>query len=816
MNPKILASAPAWLKKSLAEKIMTETDPVKIREAQMALETIKRSEQMVGGGLTPEQAGALLQNLHRQVSDPALPPLPSMRQQPLDYAKGGSVPETRSVVRLPQKQREMNRAMNIIASQRHSPSMTSGAPTTRGLDALAKGLIGAPMIGALTASPMSGLGRSAIAKLAKMLAEGSRNPGVVGAGAGIGAATELLEDDPTLAGALTNAALGAADVAAPIPTLAGQVLGYSPEAEAGGGSLIRKGLEKWGRRAARGMADDAVESLPGQLSVVKPKGGNWLTGSVEDALKPLVPKAGAMDRSANSVMEEMLRTYPADKLEMMSPDTRATVDAAFARLRPQVSVQNWIEGPLTKYVKTRMASPDDEVRKLAEQGVLHFDPNTLGQGTNDILLGNAVASRARSDFPEAMAHSQLARQWENMSDAAVGHSPARTRLRFETFREKNPWLEKLDPETPTYHFSNPTGDLGFNHLIDELKNALNPDSGLPRNLQLTPEAVQNMSMEKAVRRVAEINDWRAAQKAEANRGLAEQASTVRDYPHTPETPNPKGLRWVELKTPEFSPQHMPDGYEIREMRNNQGGTYFSLRDKLDGGREVGAGMSPELALKNSNLKDAKRQALAEQLEYEGDTMGHCVGGYCDDVLSGNSRIFSLRDAKGEPHVTIEVAPEGRAVNAWVPEGEEPSALPSIVQIKGKQNRAPNPEYLPFVQDFVRNSPFGKGWADVGDLQNTGLTKHSSGKYISDAEATAMVQRHFGDARMGNKPDDTENPWQYANRIRRYDPDMLSDTDKAFLTDWEAGNFAKGGRVRTHFTPMDLHGIIAQLETQANA
>ena len=102
------------------------------------------------------------------------------------------------------------------------------------------------MIVALTASHMSGMGRSAIAKLAKMLAGGSRNPGVVGAGAGINASTELLEDDPTLAGALTNAALGAADVAAPIPTLAGQVLGYSPEADtaenfAKGGSVNSPG-----------------------------------------------------------------------------------------------------------------------------------------------------------------------------------------------------------------------------------------------------------------------------------------------------------------------------------------------------------------------------------------------------------------------------------------------------------------------------------------------------------------------------------------------------------------------------------------------
>lgn len=46
--------------------------------------------------------------------------------------------------------------------------------------------------------------------------------------------------------------------------------------------------------------------------------------------------------------------------------------------------------------------------------------------------------------------------------------------------------------------------------------------------------------------------------------------------------------------------------------------------------------------------------------------------------------------------------------------------PRIVQIKGKANKAPNPEYLPYVQDFVKS---GK-WSDVGDLQNTGLRKSS--------------------------------------------------------------------------------------------
>jgi hypothetical protein len=142
------------------------------------------------------------------------------------------------------------------------------------------------------------------------------------------------------------------------------------------------------------------------------------------------------------------------------------------------------------------------------------------------------------------------------------------------------------------------------------------------------------------------------------------------------------------------------------------------------------GIAPDAVSKYKSLQDA--------LKYEGDIMGHCVGGYCDDVLSGRTKIYSLRDAKGQPHVTVEVRPEDQAardsynrlVERLQGEGaseEEairqgrklfPDLAPRIVQIKGKQNRAPNPEYLPFVQDLVRS---GK-WSDVGDLQNTGLRR----------------------------------------------------------------------------------------------
>jgi hypothetical protein len=117
------------------------------------------------------------------------------------------------------------------------------------------------------------------------------------------------------------------------------------------------------------------------------------------------------------------------------------------------------------------------------------------------------------------------------------------------------------------------------------------------------------------------------------------------------------------------------------------------------------------------------------------------------VVEGRSRIYSLRDKKGQPHVTIEVKPASQRI---APRHEEilaemkasgvdtgslsesaydaayeqalqrvkQSRPPEIVQIKGKGNKAPKEDYLPAVQDFIRSG----NWSSVGDLQNTGLYK----------------------------------------------------------------------------------------------
>jgi Uncharacterized low-complexity proteins len=75
---------------------------------------------------------------------------------------------------------------------------------------------------------------------------------------------------------------------------------------------------------------------------------------------------------------------------------------------------------------------------------------------------------------------------------------------------------------------------------------------------------------------------------------------------------------------------------------------------------------------------------AEDLESEGEVMQHCVGGYCEAVESGDSVIYSLRDANGKPHATMEFSPEKER----------------FVQIYGKQNVKTAAKYVPYLLEFI--------------------------------------------------------------------------------------------------------------------
>jgi hypothetical protein len=218
-------------------------------------------------------------------------------------------------------------------------------------------------------------------------------------------------------------------------------------------------------------------------------------------------------------------------------------------------------------------------------------------------------------------------------------------------------------------------------------------------------------MEQAVRRTYEY-DQELAAKMSADRAAKREGLPVqKEYP--------EGYRWVELNRPgAFASESEAMGHSVRGYEPPKGHP-----DWTEGSGDSGSS-------------------------------GYGHGGW-EAIKSGKAKVYSLVDPKGEPHVTVEVgAPEDLPIEEFArrltdeqkqqmnarkntaptdpfsqmmavrqtPEYQQMNAewrqvAPSrITQIKGKQNAAPKPEYLPFVQDFVK----GGEWSDVGDIHNTGL------------------------------------------------------------------------------------------------
>ncbi|MEN9885665.1 MAG: PcfJ-like protein [Pseudomonadota bacterium] len=570
------------------------------------------------------------------------------------------------------------------------------------------------------------------------------------------------------------------------------------------------------------------------VNVVKPKGGNWLAGTVERTIDPM--------RTLDPNMVNTLR----------NADPRFVDQAALSRMEAEGgAVDRWLETKLAKYIKNEMATPEDPIRALAERGVLHVQPYELGAETPIRLRVNRTAA----GFPEeGMGQSEAARFWERKADTAIRRNAAGDLTEsgigssgVEKYLEENPWLFKVPPETGVYQpFSSVVErELGFNHLADELRNAVNPASGLPENLRWKYSDLDKVSVPQAVERVAKINEWRAAQKAEADLARAMNPATqvVKEYPE-------QGMRWVELK----EPSDLPEGYSVRRAPSG----VFEVVEP-DGSISVATNEAEAIRMVKGAARSRGIDPLADAIKYEGETMGHCVGRYCPDVVEGRSRIYSLRDKKGEPHVTIEVSP--RPIKTWddvtAAVGKEQAAklwqefdeiggnnmsdvgagfdmfirnkgiepAQEIVQIKGKANRAPNPEYLPAVQDFVRS---GK-WSNVGDLKNTGLIDldeamvpmdmRKGQRFVTEDEYKALVRRNAEDFSLGGLVQKYAEGGLVMNQANIYGSDAKQNPASAykFADGGQAGSppaYAEGGLVANSptvdFDPARIDAIVGEL------
>jgi hypothetical protein len=443
---------------------------------------------------------------------------------------------------------------------------------------------------------------------------------------------------------------------------------------------------------------------------------NFLKGSVENALAGLKKKGFTREEAIQKRTERLIARGTPEKNRIPGMDTYGDPisDQALTlemevnhrlppRLNPQllttadVASNKFVEGPLTRYVKQQMATPDDPVRALAEQGVLHFQPNSP--------MAADLASLQRSILKmPAEGKLDLAKVWENNADIAIHPAgtakqildDASTRLGSilgkAAWVKDNSWLATKPPETNVFNTTPSMRDLGFTHLTDELRNALNPESGLPRNLLLTPEKMANMGMEKAVRHVAAINDWREQAALTARKAAAEGIPVRKEHEG--------GFRWLTVPDTAKDEKALKFACDI----GKQGawctqGADMAKRYGSDGNQLhvlVDAKGDPHVQIMTTKGRTPRLDGFFEELP--------------DDAVAAAKAAMPARDFQ-----------HAASVRSWIAKNWKGEIVPypdTIVQIKRKANLVNSEpyEYRPFVQDFVKS---GK-WGDVEDYANTGL------------------------------------------------------------------------------------------------
>lgn len=106
-------------------------------------------------------------------------------------------------------------------------------------------------------------------------------------------------------------------------------------------------------------------------------------------------------------------------------------------------------------------------------------------------------------------------------------------------------------------------------------------------------------------------------------------------------------------------------------------------------------------------------------QYEGESMGHCAKAESYKVKP--TSILSLWDRGNNPHVTMEL---------------DPPASKTIVQIKGKQNRAPVEKYKQYIIDFVS----GLKYKVIRDGENIGMISFDGVYYFKNSKEFENVYK----------------------------------------------------------------------------
>lgn len=457
------------------------------------------------------------------------------------------------------------------------------------------------------------------------------------------------------------------------------------------------------------VRDHPEETALGAAAVAA---GGWMYMSPEDAEKIGIGglvMAGAVKGKGGMWHPEAMEKLSNPLMRSMVP---ATVDRGIiglqqeGNLRPDyeryIPVVQWSDKSVKNYLNKHAGTEGDPLRNV--EFPMLGDGVTFGDAMDSLISSKKeIGPRGPEDVWQYGADAKLSNRTEPMDRNQVILDHERTWDKQEAIQ----------------------GVLS--HVGDYLREFV------------PPGRLQQYDLVRAVRETAE-QDARQAKAMESARGYhSDKLPLYKAYDD--------GMTWrdvgaVKELTPEMTKTIKPTLDGLFQAMYPDGQPIYRI--------------DPFTKEKTRVLENTPLEAYnAGHLANEGNVLGHCVGGYCEAVHNGESKIYSLRDKQGMSHVTVEVAPPDPRIHTpgdfydkvasdeyrarhpipadagtvygdrgWAkdiiasPEHQQwiKSQPADIIQIKGKQNRAPVDKYLPYVQDFVRS---GK-WGDVGDLQNTGL------------------------------------------------------------------------------------------------
>ena len=239
-------------------------------------------------------------------------------------------------------------------------------------------------------------------------------------------------------------------------------------------------------------------------------------------------------------------------------------DLALSRQQPgSVELNDWIKKKLVGYVKNDLSTAGDPILKMANDGesIHSLDPFNRDEyaGLGDLdtpTWGEGIHNRKAISLD---AKTDLAKAWEVAADYQLDNAlvsnfidPSRSGGFIDGYEDitGNQWLKNAANQNDSINYvENPmlAENLNFDHLVDELSNSLDPDSGLPEKLMIDKDKLVKMTVPQASKHVAKVNAWRQGEiDKELQSIILRKPKSIDEDLDISFTESGKGGRWVEL------------------------------------------------------------------------------------------------------------------------------------------------------------------------------------------------------------------------------------------------------------------------------